>query len=118
LLEGKAGFVSEHIIKESERFDIPGIIKVWQPMMKMICMGPNRLRPSRLRSWRAKPSLVTNTAQNQQMLIEVVMLLALSSQFRAVGGSREIMKREFSTQRARRNPIASNAMIAEDAKIA
>lgn len=97
---------------------VPGIIRVWQPMMKMICMGPKRLRPSFLRSFRAKASLVTNTAQNQQMLIEVVILLALSSQLREVGGSSEIMEREFSMQRARRNPIASNAMMAENAKMA
>lgn len=63
---------------------IAGTIRVWQPMMKMICIGPKRLSPSFRLSFNAKASLITKTAQNQQMLTDVVMLVALSSHLSSV----------------------------------
>lgn len=64
---------------------LPGTMKVWIPMMKMTCMGPNLRMPSFRLSLKAKASLPTKTAQNQQTLIVVVIFVALCSHIRSVG---------------------------------
>ena len=35
--------------KSGGRVDIPGMTIVWQPIMKIICIGPNWVMPSCLR---------------------------------------------------------------------
>ena len=58
---------------------LPGIIKLWQPMMKMICMGPNCRNPSLCRCHKASPNFPTKTAQKKKILMVVVMFVALAS---------------------------------------
>lgn len=64
---------------------LPGTMKLWIPIMKMTCMGPNLRMPSFRLSLKAKASLPTKTAQNQQTLIVVVIFVALCSHSRSVG---------------------------------
>lgn len=94
------------------------MINVWQPIMKMMCMGPQAPNPSFFRSCRPSASFPTKIAQNQQTLIEVVMLAALSSQLSRLRAIRVTIYREFSTQRAKRKPMARRAIKLENMKIA
>ena len=79
-------------------------------MMKMIFMGPNCPRPSLLRWFNAMPSLMTKTAQTQQMLMVKAMFEALLSQWSENSLWAKTMALAFWMQRARRNPIAMNAV--------
>lgn len=86
-------------------------------MMKMICIGPNAPTPNFFLWLRAKPSLVMKAAQNQQMLIDVVMFVALASHLSGKSDSNDRMDLAFSMQNARRKQIASPAVTTEKARI-
>lgn len=86
--------------------------------MKITCIGPKRSNPSFRLSLRANPSLVTNTAQNQQILMVVVIFVALSSLSRDDGGFKEMVARDTSTLNAKCVPIAMRAMMFEATKMA
>lgn len=89
---------------------------VWQPMMKMTCMGPNFLKPSCLRWRMAKPNLMINTLEKKQMLTVMQMLLALWSQTIGLKSIASTMYCEFSTTTAMRKPIATRAKTRETAR--
>ena len=97
--------------------DVPGIPKVWQPMMKIICIELNRPRPSFLLVRNAKPSLMTKTAENQQMLTDVAMLVALPREYNESKGRVCKMRMSFLTVYMSRRLTAMSAIAVERAKI-
>ncbi len=89
---------------------VPGMTRVWQPMMKMICIGPNRLSPNFRLAFKASPSFATKMTQKKQMLVDAVILVALPSHSNDEKFCAARMYFEFSTTKAKRNPTASRAM--------
>ena len=57
------------------------MVRVWQPMMKMICMAPNCLRPIWRRDLIAIASLAQKTRLKMQMLTMAQMFEVLCAQF-------------------------------------
>ena len=89
---------------------VPGMTRVWQPMMKMICIGPNCCSPNFRLAFRASPSFVTKMLQKKQMLMDAVMFVALPSHSNDEKLCAASMYFEFSTTKANRKPMASKAM--------
>lgn len=89
---------------------VPGMIRVWQPMMKIICIGPNCCSPNFRLAFKASPSFVTKMMQKKQMLMDAVMFVALPSHSNDEKFSAARMYFEFSTTKAKRNPTASRAI--------
>lgn len=69
--------------------EVPGMIMVWKPMMKMTFMGPKEGMFIFVRLCRQKPSLVTKAAQNQKILAVTAFKLAICAQRKSSDGERE-----------------------------
>lgn len=98
--------------------NVPGMIIVWKPPMKMICMLPNCFIPSLRRSRSDHPSLAQNMALKKQMLMVNVMSFALASQVVLLQNSSGWkMHLTEMADWAMRNPMATTATNAEMAKM-